>query len=68
MFYARMKGKDSKTVDAEIDSMINDLGLPHKRNEISKNLSGGMQRKLSIASAFVGGSRSLGKNITAHPV
>ena len=34
--------------------MISDLGLPHKRDEIAKNLSGGMQRKLSIASAFVG--------------
>ena len=34
--------------------MISDLGLPHKRDEVSKNLSGGMQRKLSIASAFVG--------------
>ena len=31
----------------------------HKRNEISKNLSGGMQRKLSIATAFVGGSRTV---------
>ncbi len=37
--------------------MISDLGLPRKRNELSKNLSGGMQRKLSIASAFVGGSK-----------
>jgi ABC-type multidrug transport system ATPase subunit len=41
----------------EAERMIDDLGLPHKRDERSKNLSGGMQRKLSIASAFVGGSR-----------
>ena len=27
------------------------------RNELSQNLSGGMQRKLSIACAFVGGSK-----------
>ena len=46
-------------MEAEISSMISDLGLPHKRDEISKNLSGGMQRKLSIASAFVGGSRTV---------
>lgn len=56
-FYARLKGLNSKFVLQESDSMINDLGLPHKRDELSKNLSGGMQRKLSIASAFVGGSR-----------
>ena len=41
-------------VESEISSMISDLGLPHKRDEVAKNLSGGMQRKLSIASAFVG--------------
>ena len=41
-------------VESEISSMISDLGLPHKRDEIAKNLSGGMQRKLSIASALVG--------------
>ena len=32
-------------------------GIPHKRHEQSQNLSGGMQRKLSIACAFVGGSK-----------
>merc|ERR1719210_647628 len=43
----------------ENDQMINDLGIPHKRDEWSKNLSGGMQRKLSIACAFVGGSKGV---------
>ena len=56
-FYARIKGVDPKDIMEEAEMMINDLGLPHKRDELSKNLSGGMQRKLSIASAFVGGSR-----------
>ena len=37
--------------------MVTDLGIPHKKDELSKNLSGGMQRKLSIACAFVGGSK-----------
>ena len=41
----------------ENDQMITDLGIPHKKDEWSKNLSGGMQRKLSIACAFVGGSK-----------
>ena len=56
-FYARLKGRAPDVVKEESARMIEDLGLPHKRDEKSKNLSGGMQRKLSIASAFVGGSR-----------
>ncbi|RXN30568.1 ATP-binding cassette sub-family A member 1-like protein [Labeo rohita] len=55
-FYARLKGRSSKEVKKEIDQMIKDVGLPHKRNDLAKNLSGGMQRKLSVAIAFVGGS------------
>uniref|UniRef100_H3C1X8 P-type phospholipid transporter n=1 Tax=Tetraodon nigroviridis TaxID=99883 RepID=H3C1X8_TETNG len=56
-FYARLKGCSRQQVKAETDQMIRDVGLPHKRKELAKNLSGGMQRKLSVAIAFVGGSR-----------
>uniref|UniRef100_W5N6N8 P-type phospholipid transporter n=1 Tax=Lepisosteus oculatus TaxID=7918 RepID=W5N6N8_LEPOC len=56
-FYARLKGKSSKEVKGEMDQIIKDVGLPHKRKDLVKNLSGGMQRKLSVAIAFVGGSR-----------
>ena len=58
-FYSQLKGqaRGGKEVEEESDKMISDLGIPHKRDEMSKNLSGGMQRKLSIACAFVGGSR-----------
>uniref|UniRef100_A0AAY4A5Y8 P-type phospholipid transporter n=1 Tax=Denticeps clupeoides TaxID=299321 RepID=A0AAY4A5Y8_9TELE len=55
-FYARLKGQSSKEVKAEIDQMIEDVGLPHKRHELARNLSGGMQRKLSVAIAFIGKS------------
>ena len=41
----------------EIEEMLNDVGLPHKKDEVSKHLSGGMKRKLSVAVAFVGGSK-----------
>ncbi|XP_043916268.1 phospholipid-transporting ATPase ABCA1-like [Protopterus annectens] len=58
-FYARLKGQSSKSVKEEIDSMIQDVGLPHKRKDLVKNLSGGMQRKLSVAIAFVGGSKTV---------
>ncbi|XP_069482200.1 phospholipid-transporting ATPase ABCA1-like isoform X2 [Ambystoma mexicanum] len=56
-FYARLKGCKSTQRKKDIDCMIEDIGLPHKRKEMVKNLSGGMQRKLSIAIAFVGGSK-----------
>ncbi|KAM8899352.1 phospholipid-transporting ATPase ABCA1 isoform 1-T3 [Spinachia spinachia] len=56
-FYARLKGRSRDEVKIEMDQMIKDVGLPHKRKELAKNLSGGMQRKLSVAIAFVGGSK-----------
>nr|XP_019951231.1 PREDICTED: ATP-binding cassette sub-family A member 1-like isoform X2 [Paralichthys olivaceus] len=56
-FYARLKGHSRDEVKIEMDQMIKDVGLPHKRKELAKNLSGGMQRKLSVAIAFVGGSK-----------
>ena len=57
-FYARLKGRNPNDIKEESEQMIDDLVLRHKRNEISKNLSGGMQRKLSIATAFVGKSHN----------
>uniref|UniRef100_A0A665XFV1 P-type phospholipid transporter n=1 Tax=Echeneis naucrates TaxID=173247 RepID=A0A665XFV1_ECHNA len=56
-FYARLKGCNRDEVKIEMDQMIKDVGLPHKRKDLAKNLSGGMQRKLSVAIAFVGGSK-----------
>lgn len=56
-FYARLKGRSKEEVKCELEQMIKDVGLPHKRKELAKNLSGGMQRKLSVAIAFVGGSK-----------
>merc|ERR1719400_2576347 len=56
-FYARLKGQQPESVKTQSEQMVVDLGIPHKRHEQSQNLSGGMQRKLSIACAFVGGSK-----------
>ena len=39
-FYARLKGSTSKEVKNEMEQMIKDVGLPHKRKEMSANLSG----------------------------
>lgn len=54
-FYAGLKGK-GHVLKVEMDPMLFDLGIPHKKKEFPENLSGGMKRKLSVAIAFVGGS------------
>uniref|UniRef100_A0A8C5BYA1 P-type phospholipid transporter n=1 Tax=Gadus morhua TaxID=8049 RepID=A0A8C5BYA1_GADMO len=56
-FYARLKGLSEEKVKAEMEQIVNDMGLPHKRQSRTSTLSGGMQRKLSVALAFVGGSK-----------
>ncbi|XP_068853196.1 phospholipid-transporting ATPase ABCA7 isoform X2 [Aphelocoma coerulescens] len=56
-FYGRLKGLSEQQVQEEMEQLLQDTGLSHKRREQTRNLSGGMQRKLSVAIAFVGGSR-----------
>uniref|UniRef100_A0A8C2AGP3 ATP-binding cassette, sub-family A (ABC1), member 1A n=1 Tax=Cyprinus carpio TaxID=7962 RepID=A0A8C2AGP3_CYPCA len=56
-FYARLKGLSEEKVKSEMEQIVMDLGLPHKRKSRTSQLSGGMQRKLSVALAFVGGSK-----------
>ncbi len=58
-FYAGLKGKYNASFEAEFIQMISDLGIPHKRYEFPKNLSGGMKRKLSVACSFIGGSKTV---------
>ncbi|XP_066471023.1 phospholipid-transporting ATPase ABCA1 [Tiliqua scincoides] len=56
-FYARLKGLSEKLVKSEMKQMAIDVGLPDKLKSKTSKLSGGMQRKLSVALAFVGGSK-----------
>lgn len=60
-FFSRLKGLHSrlpkKEAEAHVDQAIQDVALSDKRNTLSKNLSGGMKRKLSVAMAFCGGSK-----------
>lgn len=60
-FFSRLKGLYTKSSREEaenhIDQAIRDVALFDKRNTLSKNLSGGMKRKLSVAMAFCGGSK-----------
>ena len=48
-----------KLFSAVFSRMFEDLGLPQKRKSRVDCLSGGMQRKLSVAIAFIGGSRTV---------
>ncbi|KAI2648890.1 Retinal-specific phospholipid-transporting ATPase ABCA4 [Labeo rohita] len=57
LFYSLLKGRPLPEAQLEVENMLEDLGLPHKRNEEAQNLSDGMQRKLSVAMAFVGGAK-----------
>uniref|UniRef100_T1IIG4 ABC transporter domain-containing protein n=1 Tax=Strigamia maritima TaxID=126957 RepID=T1IIG4_STRMM len=57
-FYANLKHSD-KTIEVseEIHELITDVRLTEKTNVQAKKLSGGMLRKLSVAVAFIGGSK-----------
>ncbi len=44
-------------LEAETTKLINDVNLSEKRDEYSKNLSGGQKRRLSVAMAFAGRSK-----------
>uniref|UniRef100_A0A8B9VZU1 P-type phospholipid transporter n=1 Tax=Anas zonorhyncha TaxID=75864 RepID=A0A8B9VZU1_9AVES len=54
LFYSQLKGRSRDEAEQELEMMLEDMGLTHKRNEEAQKLSGGMQRKLSVAIAFVG--------------
>ncbi|XP_045703159.1 retinal-specific phospholipid-transporting ATPase ABCA4 isoform X3 [Phyllostomus hastatus] len=57
LFYAQLKGRSWEEAQLETEAMLEDTGLHHKRNEEAQDLSGGMQRKLSVAIAFVGDAK-----------
>ena len=61
VFFARLKGIYNTMTKSEaeehIDQAIRDVALFEKRNTLSKRLSGGQKRKLSVAIAFCGGSK-----------
>uniref|UniRef100_A0A8C5F9Z0 ATP-binding cassette, sub-family A (ABC1), member 4a n=1 Tax=Gadus morhua TaxID=8049 RepID=A0A8C5F9Z0_GADMO len=57
LFYSLLKGRGAKEAQEEVEDMLQNLTLRHKRTELAQNLSGGMQRKLSVAMAFVGGAK-----------
>lgn len=59
-FYQSIKDSSEDSVSkGEIERLLNDVGLWYCRHTIVKNLSGGMQRRLSVAIAFVGSSKAV---------
>jgi len=62
-FFGRLKGiydsLSKKEADASVQTSIEDVALLDKRNTLSKDLSGGMKRKLSVAIAFCGNSNTV---------
>jgi ABC-type multidrug transport system ATPase subunit len=60
-FFSRIKGvyatMTREEAEAQVDAAIHDVALAEKTTTLSKNLSGGMKRKLSVAIAFCGGSK-----------
>uniref|UniRef100_A0A8C0RA63 ABC transporter domain-containing protein n=1 Tax=Canis lupus familiaris TaxID=9615 RepID=A0A8C0RA63_CANLF len=58
-FYARLKGLSCHKCPEEVQRMLHVLGLEDKRDALSKFLSGGTKRKLSIGIALIAGSKVL---------
>ena len=55
--FAVFKGMDAKEIPNAVKRLIEDVDLAEKTNYLSKNLSGGQKRRLSVAIAFIGGSK-----------
>lgn len=41
LFYSLLKGRTQAEAEREVEDMLVDLGLPHKRDDEAQNLSGG---------------------------
>mmetsp|Transcript_19382 Transcript_19382/g.36014 ORF Transcript_19382/g.36014 Transcript_19382/m.36014 type:complete len:1964 (+) Transcript_19382:180-6071(+) len=54
--FGTFKGIPDSDLEGAVDEMIKEVGLVEKANTQSKQLSGGMKRKLSVGIAFIGGS------------
>ncbi|KAL5014325.1 hypothetical protein ScPMuIL_008595 [Solemya velum] len=56
-FFAQLKGCPSESLNKEVTEMVHVIGLDAKRYALSKTLSGGQKRKLSVGIALIAGSK-----------
>ncbi|XP_064211020.1 phospholipid-transporting ATPase ABCA1 isoform X2 [Tribolium castaneum] len=56
-FFGKLKDLENDEIKKEIDYYLTILELENKRKQLSKTLSGGMKRKLSVAIALCGKSK-----------
>ncbi|KAG7383465.1 hypothetical protein PHYPSEUDO_003627 [Phytophthora pseudosyringae] len=57
LLFGTMKQVPRGQLESSVDKMIEDVGLTEIRHALAKTLSGGQKRKLSVALAFLGGSK-----------
>ena len=57
LFFGAVKGLYGSNLRADVENVIQDVGLTEKRHVLSSALSGGMKRKLSLAMALIGNSK-----------
>ncbi|XP_068946900.1 phospholipid-transporting ATPase ABCA3-like [Petaurus breviceps papuanus] len=56
-FYAQLKGLPKENCPEEVNHILGILDMEHKRHTLSRSLSGGMKRKVSIGIALIAGSK-----------
>eukprot|EP01091_Cochliopodium_minus_P001939 TRINITY_DN1188_c0_g2_i2.p1 TRINITY_DN1188_c0_g2~~TRINITY_DN1188_c0_g2_i2.p1 ORF type:complete len:1683 (-),score=415.80 TRINITY_DN1188_c0_g2_i2:354-4655(-) len=56
-FFARLKGIESKEESGHVEKALKEFGLFKFSNRLSKDLSGGMKRRLSVAISLIGNSQ-----------
>lgn len=52
-YFAAMYDLDKKEIQAEIDRLLERFGLAHKADELLKNYSGGMKRRINMLAAIL---------------
>ena len=55
--FASFKGTDSNLIEGQVEKMLREIDLYDVKDQLSKTLSGGQKRKLSVAIAMIGNSK-----------
>ena len=55
--FASFKGTDPNLIEGQVEKMLREIDLYDVKDQLSKTLSGGQKRKLSVAIAMIGNSK-----------